>query len=136
MKKFRKITIWVVFFIVLLCTAGICFRLIPTAIDDGSESGVETRGFWLTIGADGVRSIELTMPDMSGGCTNADGSLFRKGERVWLDNLEGYGSLRGLTIAALDADGAVIWTASVPDTDENDGFTRLTIDDWTITNIR
>ena len=35
--------------------------------------------YYLTIGADGVKSIELSMPHSSGGCENADGSLFKKG---------------------------------------------------------
>ena len=92
--------------------------------------------FYLTIGADGVKSIELSMPQSSGGCENADGSLFKKGEHIWLENLDGYGDLRGLTITALDENGAIIWTASIPDTEENRGFTHLVNNDWEITNIQ
>ena len=91
--------------------------------------------YYLTIGADGVKSIELSMPHSSGGCENADGSLFKKGERIWLENLDGYSDLRGLTITALGVDGEVIWTASIPATDENKGFTHLINDGWEITNI-
>ncbi len=91
--------------------------------------------YYLTIGADGVKSIEVTMPRSSGGCINADESPFKKGERLWLENLDGYSDLRGLTIAALGEDGETIWSASVPDTEENAGLTRLTVDGWTITNI-
>ena len=91
--------------------------------------------FYLTIGAEGVKSIELSMPNSSGGCENADGSLFKKGERVWLENLDGYRDLRGLTITALGENGEVIWTASVPDTNDNNGFTHLVNNDWEITNI-
>ncbi len=91
--------------------------------------------FYLTIGAEGVKSIELTMPNASGGCESADGSLFKKGERIWLENLDGYTDLRGLTITALGENGEIIWTASVPDEEENKGFTHLVNDDWEITNI-
>ena len=91
--------------------------------------------YYLTIGADGVKSIELSMPHSSGGCENADGSLFKKGERIWLENLDGYSDLRGLTITALGVNGEVIWTASIPATDENKGFTHLINDGWEITNI-
>lgn len=91
--------------------------------------------FYLTIGAEGVKSIELTMPNASGGCENADGSLFKKGERIWLENLDGYTDLRGLTITALGENGEIIWTASIPDEEENKGFTHLVNDDWEITNI-
>ncbi len=96
----------------------------------------ETKEFYLTIGAEGVKSIELSMPNSSGGCENADGSLFKKGERIWLENLDGYSDLRGVTITALDENGEIIWTASVPDGEENKGFTHLVNDDWEITNIK
>ena len=88
--------------------------------------------YYLTIGAEGVKSIELSMPHSSGGCENADGSLFKKGERIWLENLDGYSDLRGLTITALGENGEIIWTASIPDNDENEGFTHLTQDGWTL----
>ena len=95
----------------------------------------ELSKFYLTIGAEGVKSIELTMPSSSGGCENADGSLFKKGERIWLENLDGYTDLRGLTITALGENGGIIWTASISDEEENKGFTHLVNDDWEITNI-
>ena len=95
----------------------------------------ELSKFYLTIGAEGVKSIKLTMPNASGGCENADGSLFKKGERIWLENLDGYTDLRGLTITALGENGEIIWTASIPDEEENKGFTHLVNDDWEITNI-
>ena len=95
----------------------------------------ELSKFYLTIGAEGVKSIELTMPNASGGCESADGSLFKKGERIWLENLDGYSDLCGLTITALGENDEIIWTASVPDKEENKGFTHLVNDDWEITNI-
>ena len=103
---------------------------------EGFSSNIdEPAKYYLTIGAEGVKSIELTMPNSSGGCENADGSLFKKGERIWLENLDGYADLRGLTITALGENGESIWTASVPNEDENNGFTHLVNDDWEITNI-
>ena len=95
----------------------------------------ELSKFYLTIGAEGVKSIKLTMPNASGGCESADGSLFKKGERIWLENLDGYSDLCGLTITALGENDEIIWTASVPDEEENKGFTHLVQDDWEITNI-
>ena len=91
--------------------------------------------FYLTIGAEGVKSIKLSMLNSSGGFENADGSLLKKGERIWLENLDGYTDLRGLTITALGENGEIIWTASIPNEDENQGFTHLVKDDWEITNI-
>ena len=95
----------------------------------------EPNQFYLTIGAEGVKSIELLMPNSSGGFINADGSLLKKGERIWLETLDGYADLRGLTITALGENGEIIWTASVPDGEENKGFTHLVNNDWEITNI-
>ncbi len=40
-----------------------------------------------------------------------------------------------MTITALDEKGNVLWTASIPDTEDNKGFTRLTQDGWTVTNL-
>ena len=62
------------------------------------------------------------MPNSSGGFENADGSLLKKGERIWLENLDGYTDLRGLTITALGENGEIIWTASIPDEEENKGL--------------
>ena len=84
--------------------------------------------FYLTIGSEGVKSIKLSMPNSSGGFENADGSLLKKGERIWLENLDGYTDLRGLTITALGENGEIIWTASIPDEEENKGFTHLAND--------
>ena len=95
----------------------------------------EPSKFYLTIGSEGVKSIKLSMPNSSGGFENVDGSLLKKGERIWLENLDGYTDLRGLTITALGENGEIIWTASIPDEEENKGFTHLVNDDWEITNI-
>ena len=84
--------------------------------------------FYLTIGSEGVKSIKLSMPNSSGGFENVDGSLLKKGERIWLENLDGYTDLRGLTITALGENGEIIWTASIPDEEENKGFTHLAND--------
>ena len=88
----------------------------------------ELSKFYLTIGSEGVKSIKLSMPNSSGGFENADGSLLKKGERIWLENLDGYTDLRGLTITALGENGEIIWTASIPDEEENKGFTHLAND--------
>ena len=95
----------------------------------------KTSKFYLTVGAEGVKRIELSMAHFSGGCENADGSLYKKGDRVWLENLEGYKDLRGLTITALGEQGEVIWTTSIPGDAENKGGTHIKIDGWEITNI-
>lgn len=104
-------------------------------VEGFSTNTDEPAKYYLTIGAEGVKSIELSMPNSSGGFENADGSLLKKGERIWLENLDGYSDLRGLTITALGENGEIIWTTSIPDGEENKRFTHLVNDDWEITNI-
>ena len=115
-----------------------CFRAAREyyGVGDRSSAAETTAGqYWLTIGEEGVKTIWVTTPYASGGCQNADRSLYRKGERVWLELLDGYKNLRGVSIAALDEHGTICWSASIPDQEENEGFTRLTSDDWTVTNL-
>ena len=104
--------------------------------NDNSSAGTyisqDDAKFYLTIGAEGVKSIELSTPHSSGGCQNADGSPYKMGESIWLEPLDGVADLRGLEISALDAAGEIIWSASIPDGDENRGFTHLTQDGWTL----
>lgn len=91
--------------------------------------------YWLTIGADGVKRVEIVTPNTNGGYENADGTLFKKGERIWAECLEGHLDLRGVSFTAFGEDGQVIWQASIPDGDDNEGFTHLRNDDWNITNL-
>ena len=72
--------------------SGETLETYPARIADvyGIKVVEETDKFYLTIGAEGVKSIELSIPHSSSGCENADGSLFKKGERIWLENLDGY----------------------------------------------
>ena len=91
--------------------------------------------YWLTIGADGVKSIEITTAHSSGGCEHADGSLYQKGERIWVECLDGYLDLRGVSFTALAEDGQIIWQVSIPDGEDNAGFTHLRNNDWNVTNI-
>lgn len=87
-------------------------------VEGFSSIADEAAKYYLTIGAEGVKSIELSMPNSSGGFENANGSLLKKGERIWLANLDGYADLRGLAITALDENGEIIWTASIPNEDD------------------
>jgi len=107
----------------------------------GYEDGVQLSAeqisdkFYLTIGVEGVTNIEIKTPNTSGGCTNADGSPFKKGERIWLECLDGVSDLRGVTITAMNENGEIIWSASIPDDAENSDFVRLRQDGWEISNI-
>lgn len=91
--------------------------------------------YWLTIGEDEVKRIEIKTAYSSGGCENADGSLYQKGDRIWLECLDGFLDLRGVSFTALDEAGQIIWQASIPDSEDNTGFTHLRNNDWNVTNI-
>lgn len=102
-------------------------------IEVGQDSDFDR--YWLTVGEDGVKRIEVKTAYSSGGCENADGSLYQKGERIWLESLDGFLDLRGVSFTALDEYGQIIWQASIPDGEDNEGFTHLRNDDWNVTNI-
>lgn len=142
---YKKPALCTVIISVCLCAVlAVCFLTDPKEnaygdIPAGSGlSHAENTGekrYGLTIGAKGVAYLECTSPYTSGGCMHADESAFKKGEMVWLEALDGITDLRGLTIAAYDKDGNVVFQATVPDGDENQGFTRLTIDGWTLAEL-
>lgn len=93
--------------------------------------------FYITIGAENVSRIEYSLPGRSGGMMNADETPFKAGERVLLfDESYGLTELRGLEISAFDEQGRVVWTAAVPDTEDNTGTSYLKQDGWVITNIK
>lgn len=71
--------------------------------------------FYLTIGAEDVTYLELTMPNSSGGCQNADGTPFKKGEEVWLEPLGGYTDVWGMEITARNQKGEAVWSGTVPE---------------------
>lgn len=119
----------------LVSSGRLVFKDDCIQIEEVLSGDSEFDKYYLTIGAESVTSIEVSLPDSSGGCQNADGSPFKMGERIWLENLDGYSDLRGLTITALGENGEVIWTASIPNSDENMGFTHLTQDGWAINNL-
>lgn len=69
------------------------------------------------------------MPNSIDACENEDGSLFKKADRILLECLDGYKDLRGVSIRALCEGGEILWTASIPDSEDNEGFTHLRNDD-------
>lgn len=102
-------------------------------IEVGQDSDFDR--YWLTIGEDEVKRIEIKTAYSSGEFENEDGSLYKKGERIWLECLDGFHDLRGVSFIALDKAGQIIWQASIPDVEHNESFTHLRNDDWNVTNI-
>ena len=104
-------------------------------LTEEEKADEDEKRFYLTVGkeaAQNVYSILITTPDFSGGCQNADGSPFKRGERIYLECLDGLADLRGVSFTALDENGEIVWSSAVPDTEDNRGFTLLSVDGWTI----
>lgn len=121
----------------LVATGVLTFRDACIGVDWVELSAQGEGGkYELTIGTEGVYRIDLALPHTSGGCIHADESPFRKGERVWLELLDGRQDLRGLTITALDDQGAILWSASVPDTLDSQDCTSLEDQAWRIDPVK
>ena len=126
--NYRKPAFWVVLLALIACVAvAVCFLTDPI---DSAEEPIETdgmqmqqvsflydteQGYYLLIGADGVNEIQVSLPDSGGGVVNADGSSFKKGEKVYLEPLQGITDLRGLSITALGENGEVLYGLSIPE---------------------
>lgn len=139
--NYKKPALWLILLSVAACVVmAVCFLTDPPAEQEhAAEAEVnesKNTEFYLTVGIDGVMTIEFSAPYTSGGCIHADGSPFKKGELVWLGFLDGYSDLSGVTITALNKDGEIIWSASIPDAEENKDLIELTIDGWIIKNIK
>lgn len=90
--------------------------------------------YYLTIGAENVYSIKYSVPDMEPMGIGRSDVPFEKGKVIILEGLTGCPDLRGLKITAFDEARNIIWTAKVPNSD-NEGFTYLQEDDWNITDL-
>lgn len=71
--------------------------------------------YYFLIGAEGVISIEVSTLYSSGGVKNANGSAFKSGEKVWLEQLQGVRDLRGIAITAFGTDGNILYNFFVPE---------------------
>lgn len=129
--NYRKPAFWVVLLAVVVCVAvAVCFLTDPIdPAEDAPNSANEE--FYLLIGTDGVKEIQVSLPDSGGGVVNADGSLFEKGEKVWLEHLQNVTDLRGLSITALGKNGEVLYSLSIPkDASKEEVTTVISSDGW------
>ena len=106
---------------------AVCFLTDPVERDEAEDQ------YYLRIGESGVKEIFLSQPGSSGGIVNADGSLFRKGERVWLESLDGALDLRGVTITAVDENERIVYSFFVPaDASDEEISAMVEADSWLI----
>ena len=92
------------------------------------QGGSRGRALYLIVGMDGVTEIEVTTPYTSGGCVHADGSPLKKGEKLWLEQVD---SLSGVSITARDKYGEVLWATGFPEDMKSEDF--IVMDEWIIT---
>ena len=89
--------------------------------------------YYLVIGEDNVAEIKISTSTSSGGVVNADGSLFHIGEKVWIEELDGVSSLRGVSITAVNKDGDTVYSFSVPADADEGTITKLVLgDSWLV----
>lgn len=115
LANWKRPAFWVVLVAVIACIAlaiGLLTNPEKENISDHEED-YNGDGYYLLIGDEGVKSIEVSSPGRSGGVENTDGSAFRVGEKVWLEQLQGVTDLRGITITALGAEGEILYEFSV-----------------------
>ena len=125
---YRKPSFWLIALAVAACAvAAVCFLTDPVEMTQAEDQ------YYLRIGASGVKEIQVSQPGSSGGVVNADGSLFRKGDRVWLEQLDGVADLRGVSITALDRNGKSVYLFSVPASASDEELAKLVnADDWLV----
>jgi len=110
--NYKKPAFWVIVSAAVVCIAvAICFLTNPS---NGDNWNITKDGYYLQIGADGVKSIVVKGPNFNEGVSNADGTAFRKGEKVRLEQLQGITDLRGYSIIALGDNDEIIYMLSVP----------------------
>jgi len=113
LSHWKKPAFWVVLLAVIACIVlgvGLLTNPEKENVSDHNEDG-----YYLMIGDEGVMSIGIYGPHFSGGAEHADGSAYKAGEKVWLEQMQGITDLRGITIIALGAEGEIIYEFSVPE---------------------
>ena len=121
--NYKKPAFWIIIAAIVTCVAvAVCFLTNPK---EENDPNLAEDGYYLLIGADGVESIEVSGPNTSGGVVNADESPFKKGEKVWIEQLQGVTDLRGYSITAFDANGEVIYALSIPQSASNEEVVNI-----------
>lgn len=109
--NYKKPAFWVIFVAAAACIAFAVFFLTNPTPHSKGANGLK---YYLTIAADNVAEIQISSPGSSGGAQNADGSHYKKDERVYLEWLNGFTDIGGVDVTALDKNGNVIYMLSVP----------------------
>lgn len=125
--NYRKPTRWVIALAITACAVvALCFLTDPIKVHYAEDQ------YYLRIGESGVKEIRISQPYSGGGIVHADGSLFKKGERVWLD-LDDTLNLRGVSVSAVDKSGKIVYSFFVPESASDEEIAELLQkDSWLI----
>lgn len=88
--------------------------------------------YYLKLASEDVYTVFVSSAESSGGCQNADGDAFIKGDEIWLEAIDGFDDLRGVTVKALGEEDVLIWSISIPETDAYAGETEVKDGEWKI----
>ena len=111
--NYKKPAFWIIVAALIACAAAaVCFLTNP--IDQGDPID-EENSYFMMIEEEGIAEIRVSTPINSGGCIHADNSLFKSGEKVWLENLNHIYDLRGVEVAAISESGETVYSVSFPE---------------------
>ena len=88
--------------------------------------------YYLKVGEEGVAHIEVSAGSRGLNIFPNDMNVFRSGEVLYLDGLDGLRSLRGVSVTAKDGDGDDLFSVRIADSDYETEDT-IVCDDWIIT---
>jgi len=128
--KWKKWPVIAAAILVLICVFVCVFLITGESPQYTSELPAE-EGYYFIIKSENANSVEVNTPYSSGGTVHADGSPMKKGERIYLEQLEKYENLSGVTVSALDAGGGKIHEFEVPiDASQSEAQQLILDDPW------
>ncbi len=115
--NYKKPAFWIIVAALIACAAAAVFFL-TNPIDQGDPID-EENSYFMMIEEEGIAEIRVSTPINSGGCIHADNSLFKSGEKVWLENLNHIDDLRGVEVAAISESGETVYSVTFPESATN-----------------
>jgi len=129
--NYKKPAFWIIVAALIACAAAAVFFL-TNPIDQGDPID-EENSYFMMIEEEGIAEIRVSTPINSGGCIHADNSLFKSGEKVWLENLNHIDDLRGVEIAAISESGETVYSVTFPESATNMEIEQLLLQtEWFI----
>ena len=129
--NYKKPAFWIIVAALIACAAAAVFFL-TNPIDQGDPID-EENSYFMMIEEEGIAEIRVSTPINSGGCIHADNSLFKSGEKVWLENLNHIDDLRGVEVAAISESGETVYSVTFPESATNMEIEQLLLQtEWFI----